>query len=253
MWVAAVVATMAAIAGAAALVLLGGGSDGADRLAAAPAPAPRPPEPRKAEEERSPRPRPQVVEAIGPGEPAGGEEQVEVPESDPPLSAEEEDGPSPGAQSDEEIQAELDELRETVPFGSKGAKLEKGGVATPPVDAPTEVRQIIAAGNQIARAPYKWGGGHGRWLDKGYDCSGSVSFALASAGLMDAPLASGPFMRWGARGRGKWVTIFANEGHMFMVVAGLRFDTSGRARTGSRWQSDMRSPAGYTLRHPPGL
>jgi cell wall-associated NlpC family hydrolase len=127
------------------------------------------------------------------------------------------------------------------------------GVALPPLEAPEAVMQIIEAGNVIARSPYRWGGGHGKWQDTGYDCSGSVSYALAAAGLLGGPLASGPLMSWGAPGRGKWVTIFANDGHVYMEVAGLRFDTSGARVTGSRWQSELRSGAGFTLRHPPGL
>ena len=94
------------------------------------------------------------------------------------------------------------------------------------------MRQIIEAGNSIARTPYLWGGGHGKWLDKGYDCSGSVSYALASAGLLNAPLDSGRLMGWGAPGKGKWVTIYTNPGHVFLVVAGVRFDTSGNALDG---------------------
>ena len=127
------------------------------------------------------------------------------------------------------------------------------GVALPPLEAPEEVKQIIEAGNVIARSPYKWGGGHGKWLDNGYDCSGSVSFALAAAGLLGGPLASGPLMSWGEPGRGKWITIYSNTGHVFMEVAGLRFDTSGRQLTGSRWQNEMRSTAGFVARHPAGL
>ncbi len=127
------------------------------------------------------------------------------------------------------------------------------GIALPPIEAPGAVRQIIEAGNMIARTPYKWGGGHGKWLDKGYDCSGSVSYALASAGLLDAPLASGPLMSWGAPGKGKWVTIYSNPGHVFLVVAGVRFDTSGARTSGSRWQKSMRPTGGYVARHPPGL
>jgi hypothetical protein len=115
------------------------------------------------------------------------------------------------------------------------------------------VKQIIEAGNVIARSPYKWGGGHGKWLDNGYDCSGSVSFALAAAGLLDGPLASGPLMGWGKPGKGEWVTIYSNPGHVFMEVAGIRFDTSGQRVTGSRWQNDMRSTAGFVARHPAGL
>jgi hypothetical protein len=127
------------------------------------------------------------------------------------------------------------------------------GIALPPLEAPEAVRRMIEAGNQIARTPYLWGGGHGKWVDTGYDCSGSVSFVLASAGYLESPLASGPLMSWGEPGPGKWVTIYAHEGHVFMVVAGIRFDTSGARATGSRWQNDMRSSAGFVVRHPPGL
>jgi cell wall-associated NlpC family hydrolase len=133
------------------------------------------------------------------------------------------------------------------------AQVLKNGIALPPIEAPDEVRRIIEAGNQIARTPYLWGGGHGKWLDKGYDCSGSVSFALAAAGLLSGPLASGPLMSWGKPGKGKWVTIYTNPGHVWMSVAGVRFDTSGNKVTGSRWQARLRSTGGYTVRHPPGL
>jgi cell wall-associated NlpC family hydrolase len=133
------------------------------------------------------------------------------------------------------------------------AEVLKNGIALPPIEAPDAVRQIIEAGNQIARTPYLWGGGHGKWLDKGYDCSGSISFALASAGLLGGPLDSGRLMSWGARGKGKWITIYANPGHVYMVVAGVRFDTSGTRSTGSRWQPDMRGGGGFVARHPSGL
>jgi cell wall-associated NlpC family hydrolase len=127
------------------------------------------------------------------------------------------------------------------------------GVALPPLEAPEDVKQIIEAGNIIARSPYKWGGGHGKWLDDGYDCSGSVSFALAAAGLLQGPLASGPLMSWGEPGKGKWVTIYSHTGHVFMEVAGIRFDTSNSRVTGSRWGNEMRSTSGFVARHPPGL
>lgn len=133
------------------------------------------------------------------------------------------------------------------------AEVLRNGIALPPIEAPGEVRRIIEAGNQIARTPYLWGGGHGKWLDKGYDCSGSVSYALAAAGLLSGPLASGPLMRWGKPGKGKWVTIYTNPGHVFLVVAGVRFDTTARKQTGSRWLGQMRSTAGYVVRHPAGL
>ena len=127
------------------------------------------------------------------------------------------------------------------------------GVALPPLEAPEAVKQIIEAGNGIARTPYIWGGGHGKWQDTGYDCSGSVSFALAAAGLLSAPLASGPLMSWGEAGKGKWVTIYANDGHVFLEVAGIRFDTSAQRVTGSRWINEMRSTEGFVARHPVGL
>jgi hypothetical protein len=133
------------------------------------------------------------------------------------------------------------------------ATLTADGLAVPPAGAPEVVKRIIAAGNEIAHKPYRYGGGHGRWNDTGYDCSGSVSYALHGGGLLRSPMPSGSFTSWGEAGPGRWVTIYANSGHMYMVVAGLRFDTSGRSRTGSRWQRDMRSARGYTVRHPEGL
>jgi hypothetical protein len=133
------------------------------------------------------------------------------------------------------------------------AEVLKNGIALPPIEAPQAVHDIIDAGNQIARTPYLWGGGHGKWLDKGYDCSGSVSFALANAGLLGGPLDSGRLMHWGAPGPGKWVTIYTNPGHVYLVVAGVRFDTSGTRSTGSRWQAQMRPNGGFVARHPVGL
>lgn len=133
------------------------------------------------------------------------------------------------------------------------AEVLDNGIALPPLESPPEVKSIIEAGNGIARTPYLWGGGHGKWQDNGYDCSGSVSFALASAGLLDRSLTSGQLMRWGKPGKGRWVTIWTNEGHVFLEVAGVRFDTTGRKKTGSRWQNEMRSRAGFVARHPAGL
>jgi hypothetical protein len=129
------------------------------------------------------------------------------------------------------------------------------GVALPPLEAPEAVKQIIQAGNGIARTPYIWGGGHGKWLDKGYDCSGSVSFALASAGLLASSETSGELMSFGEPGPGKWVTIYANAGHTWMYLAGLRFDTVALAVTGSRWsnQAPEEGTGGFAVRHPPGL
>jgi hypothetical protein len=134
------------------------------------------------------------------------------------------------------------------------ARITADGLAVAPGNAPEAVKRIIAAGNEIADKPYKYGGGHGgRWQDSGYDCSGSVSYALYKAGLVNSSMPSGGYMDWGARGEGDWVTVYAHEGHMYMVVAGLRFDTSGRAKTGSRWQVEMRDPDAYAVRHIEGL
>jgi hypothetical protein len=115
------------------------------------------------------------------------------------------------------------------------------------------VWRVIASANRIARKPYKYGGGHGRYFDSGYDCSGSISFALHFAGLLRTPLDSSGFMRYGAPGRGRHITIYANAGHAYMVVDGRRFDTSAISETGSRWTSTHRSSAGYVVRHPRGL
>ena len=133
------------------------------------------------------------------------------------------------------------------------ARVLPDGTAVAPDDAPEVVRRVILAANQIAKFPYKWGGGHGAWRDNGYDCSGSVSFALAGAGLLRRPLASSGFLDYGAAGPGEWITIYTNPGHIFMVVAGLRFDTSGRSRVGTRWQEPPRSTRGFVARHVPGL
>jgi hypothetical protein len=127
------------------------------------------------------------------------------------------------------------------------------GVALPPLEAPEAVKQIIEAGNGIARTPYIWGGGHGKWLDKGYDCSGSVSFVLASAGLLSVSETSGQLMSFGRPGPGRWVTIYASDGHVFLEVAGIRFDTGAQSVTGSRWANTGRSTAGFAVRHPAGL
>jgi peptidoglycan hydrolase-like protein with peptidoglycan-binding domain len=140
-----------------------------------------------------------------------------------------------------------------LPPTDQRAGINPDGTATPPPNAPPQVVAIIDAGNQIATTPYRYGGGHGKWQDTGYDCSGSVSFALHGADLLDSPLDSGSLEKWGAAGPGEWVTVYANGGHAYMTVAGLRFDTSGKEKAGTRWQPDMRSSSGYVVRHPVGL
>jgi cell wall-associated NlpC family hydrolase len=153
------------------------------------------------------------------------------------------------------------EVTDTGPTGGGTAPMGPGdkatigpdGLAIAPASAPAAVKTMIAAGNRIHDMPYKYGGGHGRWNDTGYDCSGSMSYVLHAAGLLDSALDSTGFMSWGQAGRGRWVTNYANSSHSYMVIAGLRFDTSGRADDGSRWDTEMRSSAGYTVRHPAGL
>jgi hypothetical protein len=133
------------------------------------------------------------------------------------------------------------------------AKLLSSGELIPPRSAPPRVKAVIEAANKIRTKPYIFGGGHARWWDRGYDCSGSVSFALHGGEFLSSPLPSGPMEKWGAAGTGRWITVYANAGHAYAVIAGVRWDTSGDASgTGPRWHTDLRSNAGYVARHPTG-
>jgi cell wall-associated NlpC family hydrolase len=160
------------------------------------------------------------------------------------------------APSDDEVRAELSQLkRELAALGPKPGDLRVlgNGQIVPPRHAPEAVQTVMQAANAISRYPYKWGGGHGAWADNGYDCSGSVSFALAAAGFLSSPMTSGNFASWGEPGPGKWITIYANSGHVFMIVAGMRYDTGNLSGPGhTRWTSATRSTAGFTAVHPPG-
>ncbi|HZV75180.1 MAG TPA: hypothetical protein VFF79_15820 [Conexibacter sp.] len=156
----------------------------------------------------------------------------------------------PQPRSDAEIRREL--AASGIPSGN-AASLTGAGLAVAPLAAPPAVQAVIQAGNQIARLPYRYGGGHATWIDTAYDCSASISYAFAAAGLVSAPMVSGDLARWGDPGPGRWITVFANGGHTFMFVAGLRFDTGGLRATGSRWQATSRGTAGFAERHPPGL
>jgi hypothetical protein len=128
-----------------------------------------------------------------------------------------------------------------------------GGRAVAPLSAPPVVKQVIAAANRIRTTPYIWGGGHRSWNSRGYDCSGAVSYALHGGALLSSPLVSGSFMGWGAPGPGRWITIYANGSHVYAVIAGLRWDTSGNARgTGPRWHKAPAYPKGFVVRHPVG-
>jgi hypothetical protein len=141
----------------------------------------------------------------------------------------------------------------TAPAG-ENATLGADGLAVAPASAPDPVKGAIAAANKIVGKPYKYGGGHGRWNDSGYDCSGAMSYALHGGGLLNRQPTSGDFMSWGRAGKGSWITIYANGGHGFLVIAGLRFDTGwNNAGKGPRWSEQMRPTDGYVVRHPRGL
>jgi hypothetical protein len=145
------------------------------------------------------------------------------------------------------------------PVGPPGrAKLRKDGTALAPADAPANIQAAIAAGNAIHTYPYRWGGGHRSFTDTGYDCSGAVSYVLHAAGILASPEPSGPLASsWGAPGKGRWITVYANASHAYMVVAGLRFDTSAVGErlnqgSGPRWRHSKRKATGYTAKFYPG-
>jgi cell wall-associated NlpC family hydrolase len=201
----------------------------------------------KAELPPLPKPRPKLVEPVAGQVASAVDETATSGAAAPETAAPKPTGPASGA-------LEHKDAPSAINGGTRNATALDNGVALPPLEAPAEVLKIIEAGNAIARTPYKWGGGHGRFLDTGYDCSGSVSFALYAAGLIAGPSDSGGLMSWGKAGPGKWVTIFSSPGHVYMEVAGIRFDTSGAQATGSRWQNDLRGRRpGFVARHPPGL
>lgn len=135
-----------------------------------------------------------------------------------------------------------------------GANLVDGRAIAPP-GAPPAVKRVIAAANRIRHRPYVWGGGHRSWSSRGYDCSGAVGYALHGAGLLDVTMVSGQLAGWGEVGPGKWITVYANEDHVFMVVAGLRFDTRGdpAGTSGPRWHRAWADPRKFEARHPLAL
>ncbi len=141
-----------------------------------------------------------------------------------------------------------------VPVGPEGTLAALVGErAIAPLNAPLVVKRVIAAANRIRTTPYIWGGGHASWSSRGYDCSGSVSYALHGGGLLTSPLVSGSFATWGAPGPGRWITIYANAGHVYAVIAGLRWDTVGdTSGSGPRWHQEPPYPKGFVVRHPVG-
>jgi hypothetical protein len=191
---------------------------------------------------------PQAVDRLVP-HPRAVEPSVGVPAGHAGVVARQ-DAALPRPRSDEEIRREL--AASGIPEGNV-ASLTGDGLAVAPLGAPTSVQAVISAANQIAHLPYRYGGGHATWIDTAYDCSASISFAFAAAGLISSPMASGALAQWGEPGPGRWITVYANDGHAFMQVAGLRFDTSGLRESGSRWQVAGREAGGFSVRHPPGL
>ena len=144
------------------------------------------------------------------------------------------------------------EVEET---GPPGKAMLVNGRAIPPANAPAAVKKVIAAANKLRTNPYSYGGGHARWGDAGYDCSGAVSFALHGGNLISSPMPSGSLQSWGSAGRGRWITVYANGGHAYAVIAGLRWDTAGNTSgTGPRWHKSLRAAATgpFVARHPEG-
>ena len=193
---------------------------------------------------------PQAIEpvagAVAPtAQPAGDAAGVSVGPPSPSL---------PQPTSITEVRQQLQQSGMTASLNQ--ATLTPAGLAVAPVNAPAAVQEVIAAGNEIARLPYRYGGGHMTYEDTAYDCSGSLSYVLAAAHLLAQTVASGQLEHWAQPGPGRWITVFANAGHTFMYVAGLRFDTVALAETGSRWSqrpADESNLSSFSVRHPAGL
>ncbi len=169
---------------------------------------------------------------------------------------------APGAPSDAEIRRELGQMRaaeraaqrQTLTAVPGGQSIGGNGTITPPPGIPAVIARVIAGANAIADFPYVYGGGHASFVDNAYDCSGSVSYALAAGGLLSAPETSGELESWGVPGPGRWITVFANAGHTYMYVDGMLYDTAGRSGVyASRWLVGATDNAGYVERHYPGL
>jgi cell wall-associated NlpC family hydrolase len=162
---------------------------------------------------------------------------------------------TPGGVTSTTPEAEEEATETSEESGPPGKAMLVNGRAIPPVNAPPVVKKVIAAANKIRTKPYIWGGGHARWWDRGYDCSGSVSFALHGGNLISTPEPSGSLERWGSAGAGRWITVYANGGHAYAVIAGLRWDTAGNTSgTGPRWHKSLRAAASgpFVARHPAG-
>jgi len=164
---------------------------------------------------------------------------------------------SPGAPSDTEVKAQLRQMQTAQNAADTAAKpgaIGATGTVTPPKSGPAAIARVIAGANAIADFPYVFGGGHASFIDTAYDCSGSLSYALAAGGLVNQTMTSGELMTWGVPGPGRYLTVYANPGHTFMYLDGLRYDTSGRSGVfGTRWTTAPRSLGGFAVRHWPGL
>jgi cell wall-associated NlpC family hydrolase len=195
--------------------------------------------------------RPQAVEPVAGAAPAAAPAPAAAGVSVEPAGVA---ASLPRPQSIADVRQQLAESGMTA--STSQATLTPGGLAVAPIGAPAAVQEVIAAGNEIARLPYRYGGGHMTYEDTAYDCSGSISYVFAAAHLLNHTVVSGQLENWGDPGPGKWITVFANAGHTFMYVAGLRFDTVALAQTGSRWSdrpADEPDLSTFSVRHPPGL
>jgi cell wall-associated NlpC family hydrolase len=184
-----------------------------------------------------------TVPAVPPGPAVPGD-----PTTMPPASA-----GSNGTEIPRHSAAMREKIFASTRAGGESTSILLTGIALPPPDAPQAVKDVIANANAIVGRPYVWGGGHGSFYSYGYDCSGAVSFALFGGGMIPRPLSSGELEGWGAAGPGKWITVYANAGHTFAEIAGLRYDTSGtESGTGPRWHLGSRPTDEFVVRHPPG-
>lgn len=156
---------------------------------------------------------------------------------------------------DSEIANEAPIIRSNRPIVEGSRAVLRNGIAYAPSEAPDNIKNAIWAVNSLREKPYVWGGGHGSFNDHGYDCSGTVSFALHYAGLLDAPLPSSDLRHYGRRGRGRWITVYSRDGHTFAIIAGLRLDTTDVRdgdTVGPRWYREGRDTRGFVARHPAG-
>jgi cell wall-associated NlpC family hydrolase len=184
---------------------------------------------------------------------AGGAEYPGSATHNGGSSTEQAGGTSPGTQRNPQAQNETPAATPPAPAPSGTATLLPNGKAKAPAGAPAAVRRALRAGNRLQGKPYRFGGGHQRWEDDAYDCSGASSYALRGIGGLRGPLDSSGFMKWGVAGPGRWITTYANPNHMYVIIAGLRLDTGSGGEKGPRWRTTPRPPGAFTARHPAGL